>query len=207
MGLLKARAERRRAAPPPRDEAALIADLTAPDPTLRRAAARALSQHPSVLPALRAALAAETQRPVQEALLAAMTEIASPEAVMALLGLLRAEDAWLRNAALGALQEIGAPAIEPVRGLLDAADPELRMAALLALAGLPCQEAAAWTIALLDRETEVNVCATAIEVLDRCGGPAAAPALERLARRFAADPFLVFAARAVRDRVSGDAPA
>ncbi|MDO9711693.1 HEAT repeat domain-containing protein [Paracraurococcus lichenis] len=185
-------------------EAALLADLAAADPGLRRAAAQALGAHPAAVPALRAALSAETKRPVQEALLAALTDIASADAVAAMLGLLRAEDAWLRNAALTALQEIGAPAAAPVRAVLDAADPDLRMAALLALAGLRCPEAEAWTIARLEQETEVNVCATAIEVLDRIGGPASAPALDRLAGRFAAEPFLAFAARAVRDRLLGE---
>lgn len=207
MGLLKARAERRMASRPGRarpTEAALLADLAAADPGLRRAAAQALGAHPAAVPALRAALSAETKRPVQEALLAALTDIASADAVAAMLGLLRAEDAWLRNAALTALQEIGAPAAAPVRAVLDAADPDLRMAALLALAGLRCPEAEAWTIARLEQETEVNVCATAIEVLDRIGGPASAPALDRLAGRFAAEPFLAFAARAVRDRLLGE---
>lgn len=210
MGLLKARAGRRmgtEARPAGGDEESLQADLTAADPRLRRAAARALSRHPAAVPALRAALANESVRPVQESLLTALTEIASPEAVTGMLELLRAEDAWLRNAALAAVQEIGPAAAAPVRAVLGAADPDLRMAALLALAGLRCQEAEAWIIALMEREAEVNVCATAIEVLDRIGGPAAAPALDRLARRFAADPFLVFAARAVRDRLAGGAAA
>ncbi|MFB9969878.1 HEAT repeat domain-containing protein [Pseudoroseomonas cervicalis] len=156
------------------------------------------------MPLLAAALRAERDRPAQEAMLAALAAIATPEALAALLGLLRAEEAWLRNAALAALQEVGAPAAEGLRGLLAAADPELRIAALSGLAGLRRAEVEGWVLALLEHEAEPNVCAAAVEALDRIGSAAAAAPLEALARRFAREPFLVFAARAVRARLLPD---
>ena len=205
MGLLKARGDA--AAPRARRRAgkALVADLSAADPVARRAAARELGHHPDAVPALRAALGAEAEKPVQEALLAALIEIATPESAAALLALLRVKDAWLRNAALEALQEPRAADETAVRALLDDADRDMRIAALVVLPGLRCQEAEDWVVALLDREAEANVCAAAVEALDQIGGPAALPALDRLALRFAAEPFLAFAARAVRERLGGGA--
>ncbi|CAH2601427.1 HEAT repeat domain-containing protein [Rhodovastum atsumiense] len=189
-----------------RSMADLVVELTAADNDVRRAAAREIAEHPGAgeaTDALVAALAAETVRPVQEALLGALTAVATPAAIDALVKELAREDAWLRNAVIVALQEIGPPAAASVRALLDHADPDLRIAALVTFAGMRDPAAVPWVIAAMQRDTEVNVCATAVETLEQIGSAEAIPALQELARRFNNEPFLVFAAEAVCQRLAG----
>jgi len=212
MGLLKAATPANLATPapaPPRpaptlDE--LLAGLISPDAAARRQSARALSAHPAAAPALASALPNEAERPVQQALIGALTKIGGPVAVGALVSLLRTDDAWLRNAAQEALQAIGPAAVAAVRRQLADTDPCARIAAVVTLSGLPAAEAEPLLIAAIDAEPSVNVVAAIIEALDVVGGPAAAAALDRLAQRPDTDPFLVFAAAAVRDRMAGVDP-
>ena len=49
--------------------------------------------------------------------------------------------------------------------------------------------------ALLERESDVNVCAAAVDVLAEIGDATILPALARCAERFSGEPFLVFAVK------------
>ena len=208
MGLLKAPAatapEPEPAAPPSTE--ALLAALAAPEAGMRRSAARALASHPAAIPAMAAALSAETQRPVQQALIGAMAQCATPEAVAALVGLLRAPDAWLRNAALEALQAIGPAALAAVESQLADPDPCTRISAVVTLSGLPAPGVEAALIAALPGESDLNVLAALVEALDQVGGAASVPALERLINGQVADPFLAFAASMVHARLAASPP-
>ncbi|MCQ4162874.1 HEAT repeat domain-containing protein [Roseomonas sp. GC11] len=211
MGLLKARPGAEAEAAPP-SAGDVLAGLASPEAGQRRAAAQALASPHScplaspaeAVPLLAAALRSEQDRPAQEAMLAALITLATPEAVAALLALLRAEDAWLRNAALAALQAVGEPAAAALRGLLAAEEADWRIMALSTLAGLRCAAAEGWILTLLETEPDANVCAAGVETLDRIGSAAAAAPLEALALRFAHEPFLAYAARAVRARLLPD---
>ena len=208
MALLKAGSaqEPAQAAPPPA-AATLLAALESAEAATRRRAAQDLGHHPEAVAALAAALAAEADRTVLDALVGALGRIATPDAMAALRAHLRSEDAWLRNAVVLALQDIGPAAAVALRPMLQDPDTDLRIAALVALGGVRCQEAEGWIAALLESEADINVCASAIETLGQIGGPASVPALERAAARFADEPFLAFAAKAVRDRLAaGDRP-
>jgi hypothetical protein len=55
--------------------------------------------------------------------------------------------------------------------------------------------------ALLENETEKNVCAAAVEVLAEVGNAEALGSLARCAERFADDPFLVFSIKMAIDRI------
>jgi hypothetical protein len=57
---------------------------------------------------------------------------------------------------------------------------------------------------LLVIETHPNVCAAAIDVLADVGTPAAIPALQQCAQRFAGTPFLPFAAAKAVALISGE---
>ena len=207
MGLIKFAAAQHatvQAEPKPEDMADLLAGLVAPEAAMRRRAARALGGHPASIGELTAALAGEAEPPVQQELIGALVKIGTSDAVAALVGLLRAEPAWLRNAALEALQSIGAGAVDAVCVQLGDADPCTRISAVVTLSGLPAGQAEAALIAMLDSESEVNVLAAIVEALDQVGSAAAAPALDRFVQDAAVDPFLAFAAGAVQARlVSG----
>ena len=54
----------------------------------------------------------------------------------------------------------------------------------------------------LERDTEANVCAAAIEVLAEIGLPAALPALEKCACAFSDQSFLSFSIRIAAERIA-----
>jgi HEAT repeat protein len=58
---------------------------------------------------------------------------------------------------------------------------------------------------LLDRETEANVCAAAVDVLAEIGQAGAEPALRRCAGRFPLHPFIGFAVKVALQRVGAQA--
>jgi HEAT repeat protein len=208
MGLLKARAaapEATETPPAAPDLTTLLERLAASDASVRRGAARALRHHQSAVPELASALRGEPERPVQQAVIGALVEIANPAAIGALVELLRSEDAWLRNASLEALQLIGPAALAPVHARLTDPDPCARISAVVTLSGLPSDETEALLIAMIERETEVNVLAAIVEALDLVGGPAALPALEQFMHNDATDPFLAFAAGSVHARLVSSA--
>jgi HEAT repeat protein len=171
----------------------------------RWAAARALAGSADGLSALGQALATETDPRVREAMLTGLARAASPEAVAALLPYLRAEDAQLRTGALDALRAMPTAIAPHLAALLDDADADVRLLACEIARGLSSQAATPLLCDLLDRETEPNVCAAAVEVLAEVGGATALPALARCAARFAGSPFLIFAIRAATARI-GPAP-
>jgi HEAT repeat protein len=188
---------------PPRGD--LLTDLVSGNADARWAAARALAALAHQAPALGRALATETDLRVRETILTGLSRAATPEAVAAVLPHLRADDAQLRSGALAALQAMP-EAVQPhLAALLADADPDVRLMACEIARSLSSDAATPLLCDLLDRETHLNVCAAAVEVLAEVGGAAALPALARCAVRFAEAPFLTFAIRAATARI-GAAP-
>ncbi|WP_018388886.1 HEAT repeat domain-containing protein [Ancylobacter sp. FA202] len=175
------------------DRAALVAALEGGSAGERLHAARALAVLPGALAPLSAALQMEAEPAVREVIFTALARLACEEAADALLPLLRAEEAGLRNGALAALAAM--PARLPARlpALLADPDPDIRLLACELARALPAPEATTLLCAAVERESEPNVCAAALDVLTDLGGPQALPVLERAARRFDATPFLRFA--------------
>ena len=71
--------------------------------------------------------------------------------------------------------------------------------------GLPDEEASRLLCDLLERESEKNVCAAAIEVLAEIGRPEAVPSLVRCGARFAGDPFIAFSIKVATKRIAAPA--
>ena len=61
-----------------------------------------------------------------------------------------------------------------------------------------------WLAQVLRSEVEVNVVGAALEVLAEVGGPEALEALRAARTRFAADPFIVFAADLALERIEAE---
>jgi HEAT repeat protein len=96
--------------------ATALASLQAADPALRRSAAQTLAGQPEAVPVILDALERESSLAVRTALLDSLAATPGDEAVQALAGCLRSEDAWLRNAAIDLLRgmpEQVAPVIAP----------------------------------------------------------------------------------------------
>lgn len=167
----------------------------------RWAAARAAAVIAGGVQALATALRTENDPRVREAMFTSLTRIGTPEAVSAILPLLREDDASLRTNALDALRTIPAAVREHLPVLLNDEDADVRILSCELVRGLPTEEATALLGALLTREPEANVCAAAVDVLAEVGGPSVLPALDACAARFSETPFLRFALKIARDRI------
>ena len=193
-------------ATPSSDTAAVLAALASGTDDERFSAARAAAEMPESVPALREALARETNAAVREALFSALARIGSPASVEAVLPYLRSDDALLRTEATDALAAMKDAASASIARLLHDADPDVRILACTLVRNLPSETAGPLCCELLDSEQHPNVCAAAVDALAELGGAAALPALARCAERFRGTPFLEFAIRTAMDRIRSQVP-
>ncbi|MGH8302120.1 MAG: HEAT repeat domain-containing protein [Steroidobacteraceae bacterium] len=180
----------------------VFAGLGSADPAERWAAARAAAELPDLASALATALPKEAEPRVREAMLTGLVRIGTRESLLSLLPMLRADDAALRMGAVDALRSSVAIVREVLPRLLQDPSADLRIVSCELARALTSDEASRALCALLIDESDVNVCAAAIEVLAEVGTPAALPALAQCARRFAQAPFLSFAIRLATDRIT-----
>ncbi|MBB5046190.1 HEAT repeat protein [Rhodopseudomonas rhenobacensis] len=188
---------------PVADAAALTAALGDPDPDRRWRAARSLGSDAGAVPALAAALAAEQLPQVREAIMTALLRIGDAGAVAALLPSLRAQDAALRASAIEALQAMPEATLPFMTALFADADSDVRILATELVRNMPAETATPLLCDLLAHEPHPNVCAAAIDVLAEVGTPAAIPALQACASRFAEVSFLRFVVAVAIDQISG----
>jgi HEAT repeat protein len=180
-----------------------LAGLASSDPNTRWTAARALAGQADAVPALATALASENDQRVREAIMTALMRVGDGASVTAMLPYLRVQDAGLRAGAIEALQAMP-DAVAPFLQMLFAdADSDVRLLATELARNMPGAQATRLLCALIENEQHPNVCAAAIDVLTEVGTPDAIPALEKCAARFAATPFLPFAAAVAIARISG----
>ncbi len=178
--------------------------LQDPDPARRRHAVRQLARLPEGLPYLIAHLEQESDISVLEILLQELVHAATPEAREALIRALRSDQATLRNATLDALKQRPDQAASFVEALLHDPDPDVRILTLNLLGTLALPQSEAWLIQVLERDSHVNVCATAIDLLCEVGTEAARPALQAVSQRFADEPYIQFAVKQALRRIDGN---
>ena len=191
---------------PSGDGGDVLATLTSGTNDQRWAAARAAGDIPGGVEALGRALSMEADPRVREAFFTSLMRARSLEAVDAILSHLRSDDANLRTGALDALRGMAETAAPRLPILLGDPDADVRLLACEILRDLPSPEATPLLCRLLEREDQVNVCASAVEVLTEVGGPEALPALAACAARFPNEPFLVFSVKAASARIGGQPP-
>jgi hypothetical protein len=193
----------RRPSPPSEPSAAAPASLVEGTSDQRWAAVRAAAAQPGGVALLAAALAQERDPRVLEAIFTGLARAATAESAAAVLPLIRSEDASLRAGALDALRAMPEASRPHVPRLLADSDADVRLLSCELVRGLPEGDANRLLCDLLDRETERNVAAAAVEVLAEIGRSEALPALARCAERFAGDAFLAFSVKVAIDRIGG----
>jgi HEAT repeat protein len=182
----------------------LALELDNAEPLARRWAARDLADCPEASAALVARLQRETDGSVREIIFSTLTGLGNEVAVAGLVQCLRSDDAALRNEAIGGMQQLP-DAIAPImRGLLTDADADVRILAVNVLESLRHPEVEAWLIEVIENDPEVNVCATALDLLSEVGSAAAREPLQRLRSRFADEPYIQFAADLALKRLEGN---
>jgi len=183
--------------------AALLAALAASDASERRAAARALADHPAAAAALCDQLEAERAPSVRAMILTSLIRMASPAVAGRLAALLRSEDAALRNGAIEALREMPEAIGPHVDALLADPDDDVRLFAVNILSEVSHVQAPDWLVGVIRHEPHPNVCAAAVDGLAEIGTLAAIPDLEALRDRFPGDAFMAFAINTAIHRIRG----
>ena len=156
---------------------------------------------PDALPLLTEALSRERVPRVREAIFTALAKIGSPDSAAVALPYIRSDDASQRTAALDALRAMPAAAARHLPRLLQDSDADVRLLACEIARALPGEDASRLLANLIERESNPNVCAAAIEVLAETGDITSLPVLLRCAARFPDDPFLAFAIKVAHDRI------
>jgi HEAT repeat protein len=164
---------------------------------------RAAAESKEAVPLLAGALPGESDPAVRQAIFTGLSRIGTRESAAALLPYLRSHDADLRTAALDALRAMPDGARGHVPDLLADPDADVRLLSCELARGLPESEANRLLCDLLERETEKNVCAAAVEVLAEIGRLQALPTLRRCAERFGDDPFIAFSIKVATQRIGG----
>ncbi|MBE3587786.1 MAG: HD domain-containing protein [Thermoanaerobacteraceae bacterium] len=134
------------------------------------------------------AVMAETEEPaIREEAYVQAVRLGGPEVVECFIALLSSPEAYLRNLAVEALQELGTGYISRLEELLYDPDPDLRILGFNIFAGIRNEEAAKPVRRFLERlisgevEVQENVAAAAIEFLVGLGSPDDAELLDRVA--------------------------
>lgn len=187
-----------------RDYAGLVAQLDDVKPMARRWAARDLTDWPGASAALVDRLQREEDHSVRDVILTALIHLADATAVVGLVACLRSEDVALRNGAIEAMKQLPEQVAPIMGGLLADGDPDVRIFAVNILESLRHPEVEAWLIAVIERDSHVNVCATAVDLLSEVGSRAAREPLQRLKARYAEEPYIQFAVELALQRMRDD---
>jgi HEAT repeat protein len=179
-----------------RDLPGLLLQLASDDVNERRWAARDLAQHAvAAAPALCQRLEAEPDRATREAIAISLTKIGGETVVSGLLPLLRSDDAALRNGVIDILKELPGDVAPHMETLLDDPNPDVRIFVVNVLEALRHPKVEDWLIAVISMDPNVNVVATALDLLGEVGTEAALPALGSVLKRFPGETFIDFAVK------------
>lgn len=175
------------------EKPAIADDLLSASPDERWKAARALGADPSSVVQLAKALAKETSPQVKEAIFTSFLLIRTPASANAAAEFVRSDDASLRSGALDALAAMPEVTQSLLPGLLADMDPDVRILSCDLARSMAPDRATQMLSFLLETETEVNVCAAAVDVLAEVGTPDAVASMRACKARFPDETFLGFA--------------
>jgi HEAT repeat protein len=185
----------------PPDLGSLIRGLREADSETRRISAKALSAFPEAVHALAGSLELERTKSVREVMLTSLALIGTPEAVAVLLPCLRSDDAHLRNEAIEVLKQLPTTLAPMMESLLKDQDPDVRIFAVNVLESLRHPRVVEWLLDVIENDSHVNVCATALDLLSEVGDESCISSLLRAQERFSNEPYLQFAVRTALDRI------
>ena len=186
----------------PRDCSSLVAELENPNATARRWAARDLTDCPDASAALINRLEREQDVSVREVILTTLTALGDEVAVAGLVDCLRSESVGLRNEAIEAMKQLPKEVALIMRGLLNDSSPDVRIFAVNILETLRHPEVESWLIDVIEHDSHLNVCATAVDLLGEVGTASAQQPLLRLKARYANEPYIQFAADLALKRIT-----
>jgi len=204
MGLVQAKnvamAKRSKSEPAPGIEQILDA-LEGADAGGRRQAARQIAGFPDAAKALMSRLKREEEVAVREVILNTLVRLKDPSIIAGLAECLRSEDAALRNETIEAFKQLGHEVDQILESMLADPDPDVRIFVVNILESQRHSDAETWLIKVIEEDSHVNVCATAVDLLCEVGTEASSDALLKLKARFASEPYIQFAANLALKRI------
>ena len=204
MGLVKPKsvpmARRGKTAPAPEIDQ-ILAALEGADAGGRRQAARQIADCPDAAKALMSRLKREEDAAVRDVILNTLVRLKDTSIVAGLAECLRSEDAALRNETIEAFKQLGHEVDPILESMLADPDPDVRIFVVNILESQRHSEAENWLIKVIEDDSHVNVCATAVDLLCEVGTEASSDALLRLKARFASEPYIQFAADLALKRI------
>jgi len=188
----------------PRDLKELMAELEQASPTVRRSAVRELSEFEDSAEILIDRLKHDEDPSVRDAILTSLIRLGNSFAVIGLVECLRSEDAALRNEVIEAMKQLPEKVARIMGDLLSDKDSDMRIYAVNILESLHHVQVETWLDGVIEHDTHVNVCATAVDLLGEVGTPASRTALNHLKARFPDEPYICFAVDLALKRIGED---
>ncbi len=188
----------------PFDFGTAVKQLSDQDPALRRASVHALAKHPEAVGALVDRLKKEEMGLVRQSILTALVGIGDAAAVSGFAECLHSEDANLRNGAIEALKLLPDRTAPFIPALLADPNSDVRILTISILESLKYAEVESWLISIVEKDTHVNVCGAALDLLAEVGSQHALEPIQRLKQRFEHEPYVQFAADLALKRIRGN---
>jgi HEAT repeat protein len=158
---------------------------------------------PAAAEALVSRLKREPDAAVREVILTTLVRLGDPSVAAGMAECLRSEDAALRNEVIEAIGLLSGDVSATLRALLADSSPDVRIFAVNILDSRRQPDVESWLIEVIERDTHLNVCATAVDLLCEVGTEAALAPLLRLKASFVSEPFIQFAANRAIKRIRG----
>jgi HEAT repeat protein len=185
-----------------RDFAGLVGELNSDNSSARRWAVRDLATQREAVSVLVERLDVENDSSVRTAILSALAHLGGSEAIAGVVNCLRSEDAALRNEAIEVLKEVPNEVEPIIDSLLVDVDSDVRIFTVNILESLKHKNVEKWLIRVVETDSHLNVCATALDLLSEVGTMQAVPAIKQLKARFADEPYICFSADFVLKRIA-----
>jgi HEAT repeat protein len=182
----------------------LVTQLSSENPKERRWAARDLADYKEASSYLVEQLMKEKDIAVREIIISSLLAIGDEIAIAGLINCLKSDDAHLRNSAIEALKQVSEKVSPYIEKLLQDREPDVRIFAVNILESLRHPNVVKWLIEVIEKDENVNVCATALDLLAEVGTEEAIPAIKKVKERFKNEPYIQFASDIALKRISGE---
>jgi len=182
----------------------LVTQLSSENPKERRWAARDLADYKEASSYLVEQLMKEKDIAVREIIISSLLAIGDEIAIAGLINCLKSDDAHLRNSAIEALKQVSEKVSPYIEKLLQDREPDVRIFAVNILESLRHPNVVKWLIEVIEKDENVNVCATALDLLAEVGTEEAIPAIKKVRERFKNEPYIQFASDIALKRISGE---
>ncbi len=173
---------------------ALLNHLQSPVASERCLAAKRLADFKEAVHHLLERLQIEQDLSVREHILLSLITIGSDEAIKGMIDCLKSGDTILKNQAIYTLKRMTDILSPYIEGLVKSSDPDNRIFAIDILRDIMHPNTVKWLVRVIENDDNVNVCATALDLLALVGDEASLPAIENVKLRFKDKPYIQFMA-------------